>query len=121
MNSRKDAGIAAEATARRYLEAAGLTFLLRNYRCKSGEIDLVMLDKRTLVLVEVRYRSFAQFGGAAASVDIWKQRRFASAAKHLLLTHAELRQYPARFDVVAIDHRQNANRIDWIKDAFQLN
>ena len=120
MNYRKDAGIAAEELARRHLEAAGLTFVLRNYRCKAGELDLVMIEKRTLVLVEVRYRSFSQFGSAAASVDIWKQRKFVTAARHLLLTHAELRRYPARFDVVAVDHCASANRIEWIKGAFMI-
>jgi putative endonuclease len=120
MNHRKDAGIAAEELARQYLEAAGLDLLLRNYRCKGGEIDLVMRERRTLVLIEVRYRSLSQFGGAAASVDIWKQRRFAIAARHLLLTHASLRRYPARFDVIAIDQVQNANHIKWIKDAFHI-
>ena len=120
MNYRKDAGIAAEELARRHLEAAGLTFVLRNYRCRAGELDLVMIEKRTLVLVEVRYRSCSQFGGAAASIDIRKQRRFVMAARHLLLTHAELRRYPARFDVVAIDHDAGANRVEWIKAAFTL-
>jgi putative endonuclease len=121
MNYRKDAGLAAEALARAYLEQAGLTCLLRNYRCKCGELDLVMLDGGTLVLIEVRYRSVAQFGGAAASVDIWKQRRFTNAARHLLLTHASLRRYPARFDVVAVDRTSSTHRIEWIKDAFRLS
>ena len=61
-----------------------------------------MLDGATLVLVEVRYRSSEQFGGAAASVTWRKQRRLANAAEYLLLAHPELRRYPARFDVVAI-------------------
>jgi putative endonuclease len=118
MNYRKDAGNAAEQLARQHLETAGLRCLLKNYRCKVGELDLVMLEKRTLVLVEVRYRTLAQFGGAAASVDIWKQRRFINAARHLLLMHAELRRYPARFDVVAVDQNQSGAHIEWIKDAF---
>ena len=119
MNYRKDAGVAAEELARQYLEAAGLMFVSRNYRCKSGELDLVMLERHTLVLVEVRYRRLSRFGGAAASVDIWKQRRFTNAARHLLLTHKQLRRYPVRFDVIAIDRRQSGDHIEWIKDAFQ--
>ena len=72
---RKEAGRAGEAAALAHLEQAGLQLVLRNFRCKRGEIDLVMLDGATLVLVEVRYRSSEQFGGAAASVTWRKQRR----------------------------------------------
>ncbi len=126
---RKEAGRAGEAAALAHLEQAGLQLVLRNFRCKGGEIDLVMLERRsmtrapgaTLVLVEVRYRSSERFGGAAASVDWRKQRRLANAAQYLLLKHRELRRYPARFDVVAISpSATDSNKIDWIKSAFTL-
>jgi putative endonuclease len=116
---RKDAGRAGEAAALAHLQSAGLQLVLRNFRCKAGEIDLVMLDGATLVLVEVRYRSSEQFGGAAASVTWRKQRRLANAAEYLLLAHAELRRYPARFDVVAISGVPE-RRIDWLRSAFTL-
>jgi putative endonuclease len=116
---RKEAGRAGEAAALAHLEQAGLQLVLRNFSCKRGEIDLVMLDGATLVLVEVRYRSSEQFGGAAASVTWRKQRRLANAAQYLLLVHPELRRYPARFDVVAISAATERN-IDWIKSAFTL-
>lgn len=105
-----------EDAALRHLESAGLTLLERNYRCRGGEIDLVMQQGATLVLVEVRLRSSARFGGAAASVGPRKQRRFTLAAKHLMLTRPEYRRMPARFDVVAIDNAE----IRWIRDAFRL-
>ncbi|HKU14291.1 MAG TPA: YraN family protein [Steroidobacteraceae bacterium] len=114
---RKEAGRAGEAAALAYLQRAGLQLLLRNFRCKSGEIDLVMLDGTTLALVEVRYRSSEQFGGAAASVTWRKQHRLIHAAEYLLLAHSELRRYPARFDVVAISTAPQYT-IDWIKGAF---
>jgi putative endonuclease len=116
--ARKEAGRAGEATALAYLQKAGLQLVLRNFRCRVGEIDLVMLDGTTLVLVEVRYRSSDEFGGAAASVTWRKQRRLAHAAEYLLRTHQELRRYAARFDVVAISAPDR--RIDWIKRAFTL-
>ena len=114
--SRTEAGSEAEDTALAYLKQAGLKLLQRNYRCKAGEIDLVMLDGATLVLIEVRYRSTEQFGGAAASVTYWKQRRIINAARHLLATRKDLRRYPARFDVVAISALRREVR--WIKGAF---
>ncbi len=110
-----------EDAALAHLESAGLCLLARNYRCRGGEIDLVMQEGATLVLVEVRLRSSARFGGAAASVGHRKQRRFSIAARHLLLTHREYRGMPARFDVVAIDgDAPGGGEIHWIRDAFRL-
>jgi len=111
-----------EDAALAHLESAGLRLLERNYRCRAGEIDLVMQDGPTLVLVEVRLRSSADYGGAAASVGRAKQRRFTLAAKHLMLTRPEYRRLPARFDVIALDRNAPADEltIRWIRDAFRL-
>jgi putative endonuclease len=115
------AGRRGEDVALRHLESAGLRLLERNYRCRAGEIDLVMQDGATLVLVEVRLRSSRRFGGAAASVGPAKQRRFARAARHLLLTRPAYRRLPARFDVVALDGGESPGelRVEWIRDAFR--
>jgi putative endonuclease len=117
---RKQAGLAGEAAALAYLENAGLQLVVRNFRCKAGEIDLVMLESSTLVLVEVRYRGSDQFGGAAASVTWQKQRRLATAAEYLLRARQDLRRYPARFDVVAISPDADGRKVDWIRAAFTL-
>ncbi|TFV96526.1 YraN family protein [Oxalobacteraceae bacterium OM1] len=110
--AKQQAGDAAEDTARRYLEARGMSLQERNFRCKGGELDLVMQEGKTLVFVEVRQRSGDGFGGAAASVTPHKQRRLIVAA------HVYLQRYtmppPCRFDIVAIDN----GRISWIRDAF---
>lgn len=118
-NDRKEAGREGEAAALRHLQKHGLTLVLRNHRCRMGEIDLVMLDRGTLVLIEVRYRRAAGFGGAAASVDTHKQRRLVAAARHLLATRSDLRRYPARFDVVALAPASSGTlSIEWIRSAF---
>lgn len=117
---RKAIGLLGEELALATLLARGLRLVTRNYRCKLGEIDLVMLDGKTLVLVEVRTRAGNEYGGAAASVTWGKQRRLARAAEHLRMKRAELRHYPARFDVVAITTNQPKPRVDWIKSAFTL-
>jgi putative endonuclease len=95
-----------------------LRTLERNYRCRAGEIDLVMLDGATLVLVEVRLRSDTAHGGAAPSVGHRKQQRFIRAARHLMLARPEYRRLPARFDVVAIDG--TPPQLRWIRDAFRV-
>ena len=89
--------------------------LARNYRCRLGEIDIVMCDGPEPVLVEVRYRGSEGSGGPGASVDQHKQRRLAAAAAHYLQRAGD--DLPARFDVVAV-HR--GPRIEWIRNAFEV-
>ena len=115
------AGRRGEDLACRHLESQGLQLLERNYRCRAGEIDLVMLDGSTLVMIEVRSRSSAGHGGAAATVGNRKQRRFMLAARHLMLTRPAYRRLAARFDVVAIDAAGVGEppRVTWIRDAFR--
>ncbi len=117
---RKQTGDAAETAALRYLLSQGLRLVARNYQCKMGEIDLVMLDRSTLALIEVRYRASGAFGGAAASVTPHKQRRITQAARHLITTQAALRRYPARFDVVAVTPGLRAPQVEWIQAAFSI-
>ena len=119
-DSTTELGRRGEDLACRHLEAQGLRLLERNYRCRAGEIDLVMLDGGTLVLVEVRSRSTSEHGGAAATVGFRKQQRFIRAARHLLLTRPDYRRLPARFDVVAIDGEAAGAAVTWIRDAFRM-
>ena len=119
--ARMDAGEAAEDAALAHLQLHGLKLIARNHRCRGGELDLVMLDGKTLALIEVRYRSSDDYGGASASVTWFKQRRIMLAARHLLATQRHLRRYPARFDVVAVSSDLHAPRIEWIKAAFIMD
>jgi putative endonuclease len=111
-------GLDAEDAACRWLETRGLTLLKRNYRCRLGEIDLVMRDGAALVFVEVRARAGEHFGGAAASVGFAKQRRLAAAARHFLMTHPREAERTMRFDVVAISGPAGQNETRWIRGAF---
>ncbi len=117
---RKEAGAAGENAALHFLQNQGLKLIARNYHCRGGELDLIMLHQRTLVLVEVRFRSSTAFGGGAASVTWHKQRRIITAARHLMMTRSDLRRYPARFDVVAVSPGAVSPRIEWIQAAFTL-
>jgi putative endonuclease len=105
-------GSAGEDAALAHLEQNGLTLLQRNFRCKGGEIDLVMKERTTLVFVEVRKRADTRHGGAAASVTPHKQRRLILAAQIYLQRY---KMPPAcRFDVVAIDGTQ----MNWLKNVI---
>lgn len=73
------AGDQAEQAAERHLVSHGCTIIARNARYREGELDLVARERDVLVFVEVRMRSGSAYGGAAASLDRFKQRRLASA------------------------------------------
>ncbi|MDD4914608.1 MAG: YraN family protein [Methylococcales bacterium] len=108
-------GNRAEQLALAYLRQQGLHLVCSNFRCKTGELDLVMKDGEVLVIVEVRFRKSEQFGGALASITRQKQMRIISATQHYVIMH-KLSHAAIRFDVVAI---VGDNRINWIKNAFQ--
>ena len=104
------AGHAAENQALEYLQGQGLQLLTRNWRCKGGELDLVMLDADTVVFVEVRYRLHASFGGALGSIDGRKQKRLVLAASLFLQKECRWATHPCRFDVVALQGSRHAGR-----------
>lgn len=118
MTSRVAQGTAAEELARRHLEARGLTLVARNFRCRPGELDLIMRDGEQLVFVEVRSRRHSRFGTPAESVTRTKQQRLLRAAA-LYLQRQRL-DMPCRFDVVAILQTDDEPQMEWIRDAFQL-
>lgn len=108
-------GADAERLALSHLQGQGLTWVCSNFRCKAGELDLVMRDGEMLVVVEVRYRKSEQYGGALASITPQKQARIIAATQHYVIIH-KLNHLSVRFDVVAVSGDQ---RLNWIKNAFQ--
>lgn len=106
-------GLAGEDQALAYLQQQGLQLLERNFRCKGGEIDLIMQDGKVLVFVEVRVRSDGKFGGAAASVGSAKQKRLIIAAQVYLQRHTM--PPSCRFDVIAFDDK----KMTWLKNAIE--
>jgi len=115
-------GKKAENFAENFLNKKNLITLHRNYLCKTGEIDLIMLDKDQLVFVEVRARSKAEYGSAAETVDIKKQKKIIASAKLFLLENPQLNTHMCRFDVFEINDFNDSNQEpSWIQDAFILN
>lgn len=116
-----DRGTAIEWLADRWLQGQGLGRVTRNYRCKVGEIDLVMREQDTLVFVEVRFRRQSRYGSGVESVDWRKQKKLTLAARHFLVTHRQYASMPCRFDVLAatpVDTDQRQLQWTWIKAAF---
>jgi putative endonuclease len=105
-----------EGLACEYLKGCGLRLVARNYRCRLGEIDLIMRDMDTLAFVEVRYRASTRFGTPAETVGPKKRRRLAAAAAHYLACHPTA--LACRFDVLSIT---GTSEIDWIRNAFDVH
>lgn len=111
-------GAQAEQTAARFLLRQGLLLVQANYRCRFGEIDLILRDGDTLVFAEVRLRSRSDFGGAAASIDTHKQAKLIRAAQLYLagLPHTP----PCRFDALLLVSPDGKDGIEWLQNAFGL-
>ena len=114
LSDKQRQGQLGEDRALAHLQSHGQTLVARNFRCKGGEIDLIMRERGGLVFVEVRQRADARHGGAAASITPAKQRRLVIAAQVYLLRLATLP--PCRFDVIAID----GTSLTWLKNVIEV-
>ncbi|HXW74963.1 MAG TPA: YraN family protein [Steroidobacteraceae bacterium] len=113
-------GRRAEELAASFLHGAGCEILLRNYRRRLGELDIVARAGEVLVIVEVRTRASNAYGGAAASVTRLKQRRITRAANALLQQRADLARLAVRFDVIVVtDPHGTSPGIEWVRHAFE--
>jgi len=112
-------GQAGEAYAAAYLMARGLRLLMRNYRCRGGEIDLIMADQQQLIFVEVRLRRSRRYGGAVASVDYRKQQRLRIAALHYLQRYRP-DMPPCRFDLLALQSQCDGEwDVEWLQHIIE--
>jgi putative endonuclease len=107
-----------ESFARCWLESRGLTFVAANFRCRYGELDLIMLDCRCLAIIEVRFRSNPGYGGALTSVTPTKQQRLAKTTQHFMQQQRRFKSLPMRFDVLALSGAATEPDIDWCQNAF---
>lgn len=116
MTTTKSIGSAAELRAAEFLIDKGFALLEMNFSCRAGEIDIIARDVKTLVFVEVRYRTDSSRGTGAETVTRSKQRKLIRTAQFYLLAHTPPPELDMRFDVISVD-----DAIDWIENAFTLN
>lgn len=120
MESQKQVlGREGEQIAERYLKKKGFTLLERNYRCPIGELDLIVLDRRVVVFVEVKTRSDGGLGSPLESVHRHKQQRMIKAALYFL-SQRRLHDHEARFDVIGITFEGQEPNIEHIQNAFDI-
>ena len=112
----------AENACCHYLKSRGLKLIDKNFNSRFGEIDIIMLDKKILVFVEVRYRKNNKFGGASESITPSKQNKLRRTAELYLQKNTQHEN--ARFDVVSMSKNTQTNAdnqqytFDWIPNAF---
>ena len=111
-------GARAESAAFDYLVKQGLRPVARNFRCRGGEIDLIMLHGQCLAFIEVRYRSTSNFAQPSHTVDRHKQRKIIRTAAMFYARNRAYANHVMRFDVVAIEG-DNSSPILWLRDAFR--
>ena len=95
------AGRRGERIACRFLLRLGFDILVRRYRGRSGEVDLIALEGDTLAFIEVKTRSSRQYGDPWEFVDWEKQQRLRRTAEAFIAEY-NLGQYAYRFDIVAV-------------------
>lgn len=103
-----------ERAAADYLTGQGYEILVRNFRCRSGEIDLIAREGEYLCFVEVKYRAGHACGSALEAVGYRKQQQILKVAKYYLMKNGMSLDVACRFDVVAIDGKE----ITLLRNAF---
>ncbi len=119
-NAKQVLGKEGERIAEQYLKRKGYKVVERNYRCAAGEVDLIVLDRRVIVFVEVKTRTGHGFGTPLEAVQPRKQRKMMQAAQ-FFLSQKKLHQRDARFDVVGISWPAREPVIEHVENAFELS
>ena len=115
--SKYKTGLAGQQAAEEFLLTKGYEVLARNYRVKTGEIDLVVKDGEYIVFAEVKFRSSLGYGYPREAVGTTKQRRIINTALHFLARY-KLTDSDIRFDVVEILEQQGRLYVSHIENAF---
>ena len=110
---KKECGKSGEDRAVEFLQEKGYNILFRNWRIRTGEIDIIAEKENLLVFVEVKTRTNDFYGNPKDAVGVDKKRRYYQIAKFYSL---EIGEEPnARFDVAEVDEQ---GEINYIKNAF---
>lgn len=115
---RRITGKRGEAAAIRFLKKRGYSILDTNYRCRSGEIDIVAREKDNIVFVEVKTRTSIEFGLPEESLSTRKMTHLTKVAL-TYLSHRNIKGASCRFDVVSVLMKgEDIQSIRLTKDAF---
>lgn len=113
--NKRSVGSIYEQLAAEQLINMGYRVLIRNYRNRYGEIDIIAKDGDTICFCEVKYRRDNGCGSALEAVGYSKQKRIISVARYYLMTHGLSEWTPCRFEVIAVDD----DEVTVLKNAFE--
>ena len=118
VDPRRRLGNAGEDAVAAWYEAAGYRVLDRNWRCREGELDLVVTDGDTLAFCEVKTRASTRFGAPVEAVTATKQRRLRTLAMRWLAEH-DVRRRTLRFDVASVTRASDGElAVEVLEGAF---
>ncbi|MBQ9155207.1 MAG: YraN family protein [Eubacterium sp.] len=115
MDQRRSLGTRGELAAAAYLTEQGVHILMRNYRCRMGEIDLIAREGDCLLVIEVKTRYAHRQGIPAEAVDLRKQNKICRTFDYFRMRYHINDSTPVRFDVIEVDRKLNCH---WIRNAF---
>ncbi len=115
MNNRQ-VGAVREAEAAAYLSQNGYQILEKNFRCRTGEIDIIARDSEYLCFVEVKFRSGTDYGSPFEAVTYKKQQKIIRVAQYYMQKNGYAADTECRFDVVAVEK----TKITLLKNAFGI-
>lgn len=108
-----------EQFVKRWLIKQGWQCINENYRCRFGEIDLIMHKGKNLIFVEVKFRTDTTYGTAQDFITLAKQQKLILCAKHFLMHEPKFAHYQCRFDAITINKKIHHKNIEWIPNAFE--
>jgi putative endonuclease len=115
---KKSIGDQAEKRALKFLQKKGYKLKDKNFHCRYGEIDLIMMNKQNeLIFVEVRCRNNTSHGDGFASITTQKQSKIRNSAEYYLQVH-QLNEQACRCDAISVQLNGRQTKIEWIQDAF---
>lgn len=118
-DGRKEIGKRGEDAAAHFIRKRGYRIVERNFTCTLGEMDIIALDGKTLCFIEVKTLSGKAYGPPEIAVTARKQRQLSKVAL-TYLSQNNLHDTKARFDVVAVTLSPDHEKVELIKDAFEL-
>lgn len=114
----KETGNLGENIATHYLKQKGYVILDRNFESRQGEIDIIALDKKEVVFIEVKTRTSNKFGTPSEAVNKIKQKHMLQTIKYYLYIR-NLSEEFIRIDVIEVYIKDNQYKVNHIKQAFE--
>lgn len=118
MDQRKLLGTAGEDAAAAFLTRRGVHILMRNYRCRGGEIDIIARENGTYLVIEVKSRAGQMGGFPSEAVDYRKQIKICRTFDYFRMKYQLPEDLSVRFDVIEVDQELNCR---WIRNAFEYH